>query len=107
MMTDPDSVINPIKAALRWLIIGTVALYIVVITVGGLAYLHAFASEKALCALRADLEKRVEGSEAFLMQHPKGIPGIPAKAIRDGLINQKRTVKALQELSCPAGNLFP
>jgi len=54
----------------------------------------------ALCALRHDLEIRVSSGESFLKDHPNGIPGIPAKQIRDGIENQKRTIKALSALSC-------
>lgn len=56
----------------------------------------------ALCVLRADLQTRVDSSRAFLADHPNGIPGIPAKTLRDGITNQQRTIKALQGLSCPA-----
>jgi hypothetical protein len=54
----------------------------------------------ALCALRADLRRRVRTSRAFLKQNPDGIPGIPGKTIRDGIANQRRTIRALRELSC-------
>ena len=57
-------------------------------------------SRVALCALRSDLERRVQTSEKFLKEHPAGIPGIPAKTIRDGIRNQQRTITALAALSC-------
>jgi hypothetical protein len=56
----------------------------------------------ALCALRADLDKRIESSETFLAEHPQGIPGIPASLIRQGLVNSKRTRKTLEILTCSA-----
>ena len=59
-------------------------------------------SNDALCALRVDLEKRVASSEQFLRENPDGIPGIPAKTIRDGVTNQQRTIKALSQLACSA-----
>ena len=55
----------------------------------------------ALCALRSDLERRVATSEAFLAEHPHGIPGISAKQIRDGIRNQERTIRALSGIDCP------
>lgn len=58
-------------------------------------------STDALCALRGDLERRVASSEKFLSEHPDGIPGIPAKTIRDGIANQQRTILVLNDLSCP------
>lgn len=54
----------------------------------------------ALCALRVDLERRVATSRAFLVEHPNGIPGIPARTIRDGIVNQGRTITALAGIAC-------
>lgn len=54
----------------------------------------------ALCALRNDLEVRVASSRSFLAEHPNGIPGISAKAIRDGIANQERTITALAGIDC-------
>ena len=55
----------------------------------------------ALCALRSDLERRVTSSRAFLAEHPRGIPGISAKVIRDGVRNQESTIRALSGIDCP------
>jgi hypothetical protein len=57
-------------------------------------------SRDALCVLRADLERRVATSRDFLEENPAGIPGIPARTIRDGIRNQERTIEALSGLSC-------
>ena len=54
----------------------------------------------ALCALRTDLERRVASSRAFLAEHPDGIPGISAKVIRDGIVNQQSTISALSGIDC-------
>jgi hypothetical protein len=54
----------------------------------------------ALCALRTDLELRAASSRRFLADHPDGIPGIPAKVIRDGISNQERTITALRGIDC-------
>lgn len=54
----------------------------------------------SLCALRHDLEERVRGGEAFLLDHPHGIPGIPARTLRVSLSGQRRTIRALGNLSC-------
>ncbi len=62
---------------------------------------NARVTTSALCALRADLQVRVDSSRAFLVDHPRGIPGISAKAIRDGIRNQQRTIVALAGISCP------
>lgn len=55
----------------------------------------------ALCALRRDMQVRVDGGRAFLREHPNGIPGISAADIRDGIRNQQRTIKALAGIDCP------
>lgn len=54
----------------------------------------------ALCALRTDLDVRIVSSKQFLEENPKGIPGIPASLIRQGLANSIRTRKALSVLDC-------
>lgn len=52
-------------------------------------------SEAALCAFRNDLERRIESAEKFLIDHPKGIPGIPAETIKNSLQNQEATLATL------------
>lgn len=54
----------------------------------------------AICALIADLEERTKSSRTFLVEHPKGIPGIPAATIREGIENQERSIDALSVASC-------
>jgi hypothetical protein len=57
-------------------------------------------THEAICALTADLESRTEGTRVFLADHPRGIPGIPASALRESLHNQERTIAALSVVSC-------
>lgn len=54
----------------------------------------------ALCALRSDLQRRVDSAEQFLIDHPKGIPGIPAATLRQQTVGQQRTIDALKVLRC-------
>jgi hypothetical protein len=54
----------------------------------------------ALCALRADLERRIRASEAFLATHPNDTMAL---TIRTSLSSQRRTVKALSTLDCTEG----
>jgi hypothetical protein len=54
----------------------------------------------ALCALRADIDARIEQSQQFLDANPQGTPGIPVSLIRTGLANSKRTRTALSVLDC-------
>lgn len=57
-------------------------------------------TQDALCALRVDIEQRVQGSREFLADHPNGFLGYSASAIRVSLKGQERTVEALSDLSC-------
>lgn len=59
------------------------------------------ANTTALCALRADLQNRVSTSDAFLLKHPDGIPGISAATIGAATTNSRRTIKALSPIACP------
>jgi hypothetical protein len=98
--TRNEDVGQTIKRSLRVLIGLTVAL---ALALGGVAFYTwqtASTSTDALCALRTDLERRVESSQAFLVEHPEGIPGISVKTIQDGIKNQTRTIRALQGISC-------
>lgn len=112
-MTDED-VRSPIHAALRRLVIATVALYLVLAVLGAFAFgvvTHqrqdletiAISTNDALCTLRADLERRIADSAQFLVDHPNGIQGITALAIQQGIDNQQKTVDALDELDCDGG----
>jgi hypothetical protein len=58
------------------------------------------ADTQALCALRADLQTRVNSTNAFLVTHPHGIPGISAATLRSGVAGQERTIRALSTINC-------
>lgn len=57
-------------------------------------------NREALCALRSDVQKRHDNGVQFLKQHPRGIPGIDADAIKVSLKNQQATLDALSGLDC-------
>lgn len=83
-----------------------VAVGLVVNSAGGvLLYIQAQSQASqttdALCALRRDMQVRVESSLTFLRDHPNGIPGINAQTIRTGVENQVRTIRALSSIDCP------
>lgn len=73
-----------------------------VIMGGTIAYVarESARTTRALCALRGDLEARIEQSKGFLVEHPEGVAGVSAKVIQDGIRNQQRTVHALRGLPC-------
>ena len=95
----PD-VAKSIQRTLRGLVITTVVLAILLGAGGYLTAQSANSNRQSLCALRLDLEDRVERSEAFLKRNPEGIPGIDARIIKDGVNGQKRTIHALSTLDC-------
>ncbi len=59
------------------------------------------AAHAALCVFVSDLDTRIESSEAWLVTHPDGVPGIPASVVMNSLRNQKKTLAALEsEIKC-------
>ena len=90
-----------LRKSLRKLVLATVVLYLVIAAIGLKIYLNGRDTTDALCTLRTDLQVRVNSSTNFLIEHPKGIPGITPKMIRDGIDNQQRSINALQGLHCP------
>lgn len=113
-----SEVADSLKRSLRSLAIATVVLYLVLS--GLTAYVYIDASNKrdaldkvakstniALCALKNDLQTRVISSQEFLLDHPKGIPGISAATLRQSITNQKATIKALSGLRCDDPNAAP
>lgn len=61
---------------------------------------HNDETRRALCALRGDLEQRIQGSREFLTTHPGGAFGVPASTIRVSVEGQERTVAVLGFLEC-------
>lgn len=58
-------------------------------------------TEQALCALRSDVERRIQASSDFLAVHPEGLPGLISPAeLRKSQADQQRTVVALSGLKC-------
>jgi hypothetical protein len=56
---------------------------------------------EALCALRADLDLRINASNELLDENPRGpIFGIPRSVIEMSVTNSRRTRKALSDLNC-------
>jgi hypothetical protein len=54
----------------------------------------------SLCALKADIQRRHDAGVMFLEDHPNGIPGIPAAALKQSITNQKASLHALRDLDC-------
>lgn len=67
------------------------------------AYVYYTSRENndALCALRADSERRIQLGEEFLKEHPNGFAGISIDSLRRSTTNAKQTVASLSDLHCP------
>lgn len=108
---DPDvriAIQHSIKVLGIWtaLLYGIVALFVVislVIAARHQAELHRTQEQTgdALCTFRNDLQTRYDNGVKFLVDHPDGIPGIPAEVIQQTLKNQADTLKSLEGLPCP------
>lgn len=96
----PDLLVRSIRRQLFWLAGATVVVYLALAGVVVWTYAGAESNREALCALRGDLQDRVDSSVKLLDDHPNGLAGIPPKTIRDGIKNQRRTIKALSRIDC-------
>jgi predicted negative regulator of RcsB-dependent stress response len=110
-VSEETDFLQSIKRSLRTIAISTVLLYCCLAVVGiagwqirvnDLKHVNAIATQNqtALCALRTDLEQRVETAKQFLLDHPNGTPGIPDVTIRQSITNQESTIDALSNLNC-------
>lgn len=95
-----NSTARDIKRTLRWLVVATIVVYIASGTVAIIAQHNAHNAHTALCALRADVERRAASTRVFLREHPEGIPGIPVATLRASEETAMRTVRALSMLDC-------
>jgi predicted negative regulator of RcsB-dependent stress response len=109
-VTDTE-IAEEIKRALRNLTRATIIIYVVLAGLGLFAWIDssnqraeikqvAISTNQALCALRFDLEARVENAEQFLVNNPDGIPGLSAASIQTSIESQRRTIVALRGLDC-------
>lgn len=97
-----DDVVRDIKRTLRRLTVATVLGYIVSISIAIGAGYFGNATREGACALRADVEHRVEVSKEYLIDHPKGAPalGLTRADILKEVANQERTVSSLAVVPC-------
>lgn len=73
---------------------------VVALAIGGVLIDRNATTRNAVCTLRANLEQRVAGSEAFVKDHPEGFAGISAAQIERDIAQQRQTIKALDAVSC-------
>lgn len=48
-----------------------------------------------ICAVRANLIRRVEATEEYLRKHPEGIAGVDAETIRKSEADQRQTIEVI------------
>ena len=56
---------------------------------------------RALCNIRGSYDQQILASEQFLVNHPHGIPGIPAALIVKGIRDDRQRRDALADVNCP------
>lgn len=61
-------------------------------------------AHNAICTLKDNIRQRIDDSEQFLHDHPKGISGITAVTIRTSIKNQRATLVALK-LHCTSDDV--
>lgn len=82
------------------------ALLLIAVLFAGLYFQgRANTAEAALCAIKANEERRVDSSEQYLEDVRKGrrdsIPGITESDIRSSISRSQDTIRALDGLHCP------
>lgn len=118
------SVATKLQQSLRTLVIITVILFMMCIGIATAGILYAIdqnnktdqivqenrsvaiTTNRAICTLRADFERRVDESKKFLQQHPEGIPGISPQTIQTGIDNTQSTIDALSVVQCPPESAY-
>lgn len=102
-----ETIQEALQRSLRRLWLSTVGLFVLLVALFVLGYVDALNKQDdlrkaatALCALRHDLEARVQSSRDFLAEHPDGIPGISRAAIEKSIRDQTRTIDTLSNLDC-------
>lgn len=113
-MTEPADVANEIIRRLRLLTVAVLVCLALCIGIGVFAITQSIQvgedadrTTGALCALRVDLQSRVDQTETFLLSHPSGFAGIPRATLNQSLEGQKRTIAALRTLQCPPDSTAP
>lgn len=59
-------------------------------------------NKTVLCGLKSEHERDIRNSVKFLKENPEGIPpSITAELIRQGIADDRQTLKAFDDLTCP------
>lgn len=79
----------------------TVVLYIVMLGVAGYTYDLSKKNTRALCTIRQNAEDRADQAQQFLIDHPRGIPGISVTDLNRSINAYNSTARALNDVNCP------
>ena len=112
---NPYALRDELKRTFRLLTVATVVLYLALAGLGLVGYIDAthrraeiqeiaLSTNTALCALRADLHRRVQNAVEFLEKNPEGFPGIPPAVIRQDIQSQRSAIDALKVIDCGASD---
>lgn len=84
------------------MVIATALLYMTLVGAGGYVYLKGETVNSSLCALRGDLQHRIDQSQDYITKHPDKLKqlGFTVPQAEKEVANQERTVAALSELNC-------
>lgn len=103
----PSTIALSIRRTLYWLIAATVVLYLGVAGLTIFVWSQSAKNTDALCSVRHDAERRVQQAQQFLVDNPKGIPGIPVSLLQQTINTSQSTVNSLAPLHCPPLQVTP
>lgn len=103
----PSRIALSIRRTLYWLIAATVVLYLGVAGLTIFVWSQSAKNTDALCSVRHDAERRVQQAQQFLVDNPKGIPGIPVSLLQQTINTSQSTVNSLAPLHCPPLQVTP
>lgn len=98
-----DTSVNIARDIRRWLrvlIAMTSLLYVLTATWAFYTFHAAERNRKALCTLRANTQIQIEQTQQFLIDHPRGFPGVSNSDLKANIRQLQKTVDALDTLHC-------
>jgi hypothetical protein len=99
------TIADELRFRLKILLYATILIYAVVIAAGFIGWYinhqQASKTERALCSLKAELQRRVDNTQAFLVKYPHGLDGLSKADLTKSIQDTQRTIDALSILNCP------
>lgn len=99
-----ETVADELRRRLKRLLWATIILYGVVIIVSAvgwwITHQQTNQTHNALCTFKDDLQKRIDGTQAFLVRYPNGLDGLSKADLVKSIRDQKSTIESLDSLNC-------